>query len=223
MSETKNLYFIPILANAFESEEPIEAMEKALLEIIELGEQEEYQFGYEQFKQFLKSGFESKNNQDEILLNKLFLGLESNIMNISFEEKEEIINKIKLNKAIYEKYQKLIEEYNQNPIIEIEIYKNEKLISSQAIDSKNIELYFTNIEPGNYSIRLSNGRFFWEGEIKSEDVTLDDSQPHGGYILAADTDEDGLKPTQVIELIKNEMQLYIYAGLEFGKFKIVIK
>jgi hypothetical protein len=136
MSETNNLYFIPILAKAFESEEPVEAMEKALQEIVELGEQEEYQFGYEQFKQFLNSGFESEENQIEILLNKLFVGLESNSMNISLEEKEEIINKIKLNKAIYEEYQKLIEEYEQNPTLGIEIYKNEKLISSQVIDSK---------------------------------------------------------------------------------------
>jgi hypothetical protein len=137
--------------------------------------------------------------------------------------KKKIINKIKLNKAIYEKYQKLIEEYRQNPMLEIEIYKNEKLISSQALDPKDTDLNFANIEPGNYSICLSNGRVFWEGEIKSEDVTFAKTQPQKEYTLAADTDEDGIKPTRIIELIKNEMHLYIYAGLEFGKFKIVIK
>jgi hypothetical protein len=88
MSETKNLYFIPILAKAFESEEPIEAMEKALQEIVELGEQEEYQFGYEQFKEFLNSGFESEENQTEILVNNLLVGLKSNSVNTSLEEKE---------------------------------------------------------------------------------------------------------------------------------------
>jgi hypothetical protein len=223
MSESNNLYFIPILAKAFESEEPIEAMEKALREIVEIGEQEEYRFGYEQFKQFLKSGFESEENPSEVLLNKLLVGLESNSMNISLAEHEELINIIKSNKIIYEKYQKLIEVYQSDSTLEIEIYKNEKLFSSKTIDSKEKELNIKNIDPGNYSIRLSSGRVFWEGEIKSEDVTLDDSQPNREYTLAADTDEVGIKPTRVIELIKNEMQLYIYAGLEFGKFKIVIK
>jgi hypothetical protein len=91
------------------------------------------------------------------------------------------------------------------------------------LTQKDIDLNFTNIEPGNYSIGLSNGRMLWEGDIKSEDVTFAKTQPQKEYTLAADTDEDRIKPTRIIELIKNEMHLYIYAGLEFGKFKIVFK
>ncbi len=197
MSEKNNLYFIPILAKAFESVDQIEAMNKALREIIKLGKRKEYHVGYEQFKQFVESGIKSQNKA------------------------KELIDRIKSNPELLEKYYKIDEE--QKTDISLEIYKEEKQISSQSLVPKEEQLTFTNIEPGNYSIRLSNGRVMWDGEIKIEDVTINKSQPQKVYSLAAKTDKSDITPTRTIELLKDEMQLLIYAGLEFGKFKIILK
>ena len=62
-----------------------------------------------------------------------------------------------------------------------------------------------------------------KGEIKSGDVILDESEENLEYSLAAETEEVDIKPTRTIELIKDEIYLYVFAGLEFGRFKIIIK
>ena len=219
MSEEKNMYFIPILIKAFESEEPIEAMEKALLEINELGKLSEYSEGFEQFNKFLEVGIQSQENESFELIDKVLIGLVSKSIKIEPKERDEIIEQIKLNPNLMDRYTQISEEYNFSIPLSLDIYKDDDLISSQIISQKEDELNITKIEPGNYSIRLSNGRMLWEGEIKTEDVTKLERE----YSLAAETEESDIKPTRNIELIKDEIQLFVYAGIEFGKFKIVIK
>ena len=219
MSEENNMYFIPILIKAFESEEPIGAMEEALLEINELGKHSEYSEGLEQFNKFLEIGIQSQENKGFELVDKVLIGIVSESIKLDPEERDEIIGKIKLNQNLMDRYTKISEEYNFSLPISLDIYKDAILISTQNISQREDELNISNIEPGNYSLQLSNGRILWESEIKSEDVTKVD----GEYGLAAETEESDTKPTRTIELIKDDIQLFVYAGLEFGKFKIVIK
>lgn len=219
MSEEKNMYFIPILIKAFESEDLIEELEKALFEINELGKQTEYLEGFEQFNKFLEVGILSQENKGFELVDKVLIGLATESIKLDPEERDEIIGKIKLNKNLLIRYTKISEEYRSTVPLNLDIYKNDSLFNSQTISQKEDELNITNIKPGNYSIRLSNGRILWEGEIKREDVT----KLEGEYKLAAETEESDIKPTRNIELLKDEIQLFVFAGLEFGKFKIVIK
>ena len=219
MSEEKSMYFIPILIKAFESEEPIEAMGKALLEINELGRLSEYSEGIEQFNKFLEIGIQSQEDKGFELIDKVLIGLVSESNKLNPEERDEIIGKIKLNQNLLDRFTQLSEEYNFSLPLCLDIYKDDSIINSQIISQKEDELNITKIEHGNYSIRLSNGRILWEGEIKSEDVI----QSKGEYSLAAETDESDTKSTRTIELIKDEIKLFVYAGLAFGKFKIVIK
>lgn len=223
MGEENKLYFIPILIKAFESEESAEAIEKALKEIEELGEQEGFREGYKQFTQFLETTLDSGELYKEALIEKLLLGLASHSLDIDRDEQLKIIEKIKLNKNLYHRFKQLSKEHKPSIQLKIEIYKNENLIHSKEISPKNDELNFTNIEPSNYAIGLSNGRVLWSEDLEAKDLLIDKSEEIREYHLAAETDDFDDKPTRVIELIKDEIFLHVYSGLEFGKFKIIIK
>ncbi len=73
-----NLYFIPILINAMEKENQIEAIKQALIEIQNLGKQDSYKEGYEQFNQFLLSGYDQNKNITESDLKELIVKIVTN-------------------------------------------------------------------------------------------------------------------------------------------------
>jgi hypothetical protein len=50
---TKNLYFVGLIAGAFRQPEPKKAIEEAFKKILELGQLESYEQGYQQFKRFM--------------------------------------------------------------------------------------------------------------------------------------------------------------------------
>ena len=54
MTDSKKLYFIPILAKAIGSDDPKRAMEDAFEEIRKLGQSQEYQEGFRQFQEFAR-------------------------------------------------------------------------------------------------------------------------------------------------------------------------
>lgn len=205
--------------NAFEQDDIEQSIEKAISEIQTLGQKKEYKIGYEQFNKFLEVGIQSKENESIDLVDKILIELASESIKLDPEERDEIIKKIKLNPNLMDRYTKISEEYNVSLPISLDIYKDDDLISTKLISQKEDELNITKIASGNYSIRLSNGRMLWEGVIKSEDVTKSERE----YKLAAETEELDAKPTRNIELLKDEIQLYVYAGIEFGKFKLIIK
>ena len=55
MIANKKLFFIPPIARALQSDDPRRALEEAFEEIKELGKDDEYQEGYQQFKEFIKT------------------------------------------------------------------------------------------------------------------------------------------------------------------------
>jgi hypothetical protein len=225
MDQKKNLYFIPIIAKAFESHNPIDSMQDAISEIITLGKQEEYSEGYVYFRKFLEEGIANhildKDNY-EMLLDKIITKILSNDINVSEEKKKEFLVKIKSNPILCKRYEKIFEEYFKQIPLEIEIYKEGGEISSQPIEKDSKDVIFRDIDPGYYIISLSNGRQLWEGEITKEDVIWDAAFPNKHYPLAADTGDGKTQPTRTEEIITGEITLSLYAGLESGKIVVTV-
>ncbi|MBK8947241.1 MAG: hypothetical protein IPM32_18525 [Ignavibacteriae bacterium] len=213
-----NLYFIPILINAMEKENQIEAIKKALIEIQNLGKQDSYKEGYEQFNQFLLSGYDQNKNITASDLRELVVKIVTNEINLSETNKITILSKIK--KEYKLEYEKIFEAFKNKDAIEIEIYKDGQLFNQISINEKIKEYNITNIEPGDYDIKLSNGRILLKEQLTNEQLVLDFKGQKFKYNLAAETDEIEQKPSLVFELIKDEIKLEVYAGLEYGKIKI---
>ncbi|MFZ1288530.1 MAG: hypothetical protein WAR79_00450 [Melioribacteraceae bacterium] len=216
-----NLYFIPILINAMEKENQIEAIKQALIEIQNLGKQDSYKEGNEQFNQFILSGYNQNKNITESDLRELIVKIVTNEIELSETDSETVLNKIKTEYKL--EYEKIFEVFKNKDTIEIEIYKDGHLFNQITIDEKIKEYNITNIEPGDYDIKLSNGRILLQEQLTNEQLVLGFKGHKFKYNLAAETDEIKQKPSLVFDLIKDEIKLEIYAGLEYGKIKIRIE
>ena len=100
MDKGDKLYFLPILIEAFENQNPIESFEKALLEIHELGKHSENFEGFEQFNKFLEIGIQSQEISDFALLDKVLIGIASESIILDPKIRNEIIEEIKANKNL---------------------------------------------------------------------------------------------------------------------------
>lgn len=228
MNPDKNLYFIPIIAKAFDSPNPVDSLHDAINEIITLGKLDEYNEGYKLFGKFIEEGIQTRisentkdNGEKNTLLDKIIVMILSGDINISKEDKSEILDKIKNNPMLNKRYEKIYEEYFKQVPIEIEIYKEGNKISSQSFEGGLKEITFKDIEPGDYIIGLSNGRLLWEGQITKEDVIWEAAFPDEPYPMAADTGDMKIQSTRTEGIISGEITLSIYPGLESGR--IVVK
>jgi len=102
--------------------------------------------------------------------------------------------------------------------IEIEIIKGDKEIGSISI-IKDPD-YVSPIFPGKYTIRFSNGRVIWEGDITREDVIWAHAFPGMDLPMAAKTETLQQEPTRILPLLSGELIIYVFAGLESGRFEI---
>ena len=231
MKEDNNLYFIPILAKAFEGPDRTAAFKNALSEIVRLGESAEYKKGFEQFEQFIASGQQSLSEDlddntrlRDMALQSLLTLLATDTFDGPEEVRESLIKRIQATPDLASRYQKLLEELSpeNEPSLEVELYKNDQLLGAQPLPSEQQGVYFDQIEPGNYSLRLSNGRVLWEGNIEAKDVIWKSAYPEKEYPMAAATQKDESNQTKSIKLLKREMSLNFYAGMESGRIALFL-
>jgi len=229
MEKDNNLYFIPILAKAFEIPDRAAAFKNALSEIIRLGKSAEYKKGFEQFEQFIASGIQSLSEDSDdytrlrdMVLQSLLTMLATDTFDGPEEVRESLIKRIQSNPDLASRYQELLEELSpaNEPALEVELYKNDELLSTQPLPSAQQGVYFDQIEPGNYSIRLSNGRVLWEGNVEAKDVIWKLAYPEKAYPMAAKTERDETNKTKSIKLLDGEIALSFYAGLESGGLEL---
>jgi len=218
MDNNKNLYFIPIIAKAFDSPRPDESVRDAIDEISNLGKLNEYKYGYELFKKFVEEVIHSqainKENKDKVFDNIItrILSADTDLS----EEKRNILSLFKNGGMLNERYEKLYEKFFKPIPLEIELYKDGNKLSSKTIEKDSAEMVFKEIEPGHYSISLSNGRLLWESEITKSEIIWNDAFPGVSYPLAADSGEEKIQPTRSEELVVGEITLSIFPGLEAG-------
>jgi phenylpyruvate tautomerase PptA (4-oxalocrotonate tautomerase family) len=223
MDNNKNLYFIPIIAKAFDRPHPDESIHVAIDEISNLGKLDEYKYGYELFKKFVEEVIRShainKENKDKVFDN-IITRIFSEDKDL-LEEKSNILNMFKNSGMLNVRYEKLYQEYFKRIPLEIELYKEGSKVSSKPIEKYSTEIIFKEIKPGHYSINLSNGRMLWESEITKREIIWDDAFPGVSYPMAADSGEEKIQPTISKELVVGEIALSIFPGLETGM--IVLK
>lgn len=229
MTENNRLYFIPIIARAISSENPRQAMDEAFDEIQQLGNQPEYQEGYRQFLEFVKtaikpSGEETdrKNQMIRNAIHRLIYDLVTDTFDGDEDQKNALINAIKSNPEWGVEYERIKDEAQDylasEGTLEIEVLKDDHLIGSVSAikDSDMVGPIF----PGKYSFRFSNGRVLWEGDITREDVIWTYAFPGKDLLMAAETESLQQEPTRTLTFLDGELTINVFAGLESGRLRI---
>jgi hypothetical protein len=234
MKEDKNLYFIPILARALDSEDHFSAFQDALTEIIRLGEMPEYKKGFEQFEMFIASGVQSLKDDakalseyQDMILDSLLLALALDTLAGSEELKGLLLQRIQDDPQIAKRYedlcQHLAKEKESEPALDVELYREGELLDSQAYPTILHRTIFTQIQPGRYSLKLSTGWVLWEGTLEEKDLIWNIAFPSVAYPMAATTEIDERSHTKSINLMGGKVELSFHAGLESGSISLILK
>ena len=204
MKKDHNLYFIPLLAEAFDQEDRTAALRAAIQEIIQLGDRPEYRKGFEQFLSFLAVGREQSLDKDDLD------SIKSDILQI-------IISNSETDRLIEE----LLHKMGAEPGLALELYRDKELLETRPAPTKGNEAVFKNITPGDYTIKFSNGRVIWQGTITTKDVVWKSAFPDKDYKMVAAIEKEEPDCTKSVRILDGEMSLAIHAGLETGRISIV--
>jgi len=121
--------------------------------------------------------------------------------------------------AEYERITEEVREFRgpETPI-EVEVIKEKETIVSMPLSS--LPACVSSINPASYTIRLSNGRVLWEGELAREEVIWTFAFPAKDLAMAAKTEPQQREPTKAVSLLGGELVMYVFAGLEAGEIRI---
>ena len=228
MVDTKKLYFIPIIAQALESGDPKKAMQEAFNKIQALGTQPEYKEGFRQFLELVKTAVKPSDEDSEEKIQQIKNATYSLIYDLAtdtFEgdeaQKEALINALEGHpqwKAEYERIKNEAQDFlAPETEIEIEVLRENQIIGSFLISTDPSSL--GSISPGRYTVRFSNGRVLWEGDVSREDVLWTFAYPEKDLPMAAETEPSQREPTRTISLLDGELLMHIFAGLETGELR----
>ena len=229
MTDSKRLYFIPIIARALSSDDPKRAMEEAFSEIRKLGNQPEYEEGLRQFLEFVKSAItpsaqdsEERIQQIKNAIHALIYDLATDTFDGDEERKDDLIKafrNIPEWKAEYERIKEEAQAFQapETPM-EVEVLKGDRIIGSSAISTE--PTYISPISPGRYTVRFSNGRVLWEGDILGKDVIWAFAYPEKDLPMAAETEPLQREPMRTLYLLNGELIIQIFAGLESGEIRL---
>ena len=229
MNDSKRLYFIPIIARAMNSDNTRNAMVEAFDEIQKLGNQPEYQEGYRQFLEFVKTTVrpsdEKTDRKTQIIRNAihcLICDLVSDTFDGDEDQKNTLIKAIKSDPEWRTEYERIKDETQEflapEVALEIEVLKDNQIIGYFSTSKETDQV--SPIFPGKYMIRFSNGRILWEGDIAREEIIWTYAFPGRDLPMAAETEPLQQEPTKILTLLDGELTIYVFAGLESGRFKI---
>jgi hypothetical protein len=229
MTDSKRLYFIPIIARALRSDDPKRAMEEAFSEIRKLSNQAEYKEGFRQFLEFVevavKPSAQDSEERIQIVKNaiyRLIYDLATDTFDGDEERKDDLIKafrNIPEWKAEYERIKEDAQAFQapETPM-EVEVLKGDRIIGSSAISPEPTSI--SSISPGSYKIRFSNGRVLWEGDILRKDVIWAFAYPDKDLPMAAETEPSQREPTRTLHLLNGELIIQVFAGLETGEIRL---
>jgi hypothetical protein len=229
MSASKRLYFIPIIDDALGSDSPELALRAAFKKIHDLGMTTEYREGFAQFRLFMGKIVETyvENSPDsEQLIREDIYSFINDLVTDSFEgteeEKKALIESFARNDKWQTEYKRMKSELanfmEPHPPIGIEVLKNGESIASFAVTEVPIKLM--NIDPGQYTIRLSTGRVLREDQLLKKHLIWLDAYGDEDLPMAAKTDKDvAARPTVSNPLMDGELTIEVIPGLKSGEIR----
>jgi len=228
MENPKDLYFIPILKQAYNSSDQGTDFEAALDRIVELGQEPKYALGFKNFLKFLTSGIselEENNDEYDSFRDTLIFNLISRIatgslhVDAGLEEKVyELIETDSELKDFYNSEKKHFDLDIKPPEISFELFCTGEPKTATS-ETSGTRIRFERINPGHFELKTSTGLLVWEKELTKEHLLLE-STLEQTLPLAADTPDLEKSHTLREFILKNTWRVSVFPGFEFGSILI---
>lgn len=223
------MYFIKWITEAFKQDDKEAALEAAMEKIKSLGSQPEYAQGYEQFQVFMGLvNSHIKKNQKKALSDHVIRALMIELATETFDgdgqQTKNILDIIQSNPVWQNEYQALSKEIQpfQSPFdkLDISVLRDDQPVGTVSLTEQDNTQAVDHLVPGLYKLMLSTGRLLWEGALGEQDLLW--AKAHAGqpFKMAADSGDAKPAPAKSISILKGELQLNVFAGVESGSLEI---
>jgi len=228
MTDGKDLYFLPLIDEALGSNDPSLAVQEALTKIRELGRTPGHEKGYSQFLLFMEktvSAYLEHSPTHEQSIRDALYDLIKGLVTDTYDGVEsdknslaEIIVKDDRWKTEYERLKSDVGEFLiPTSALVIEVLKDDRVVASFSI--REIPANLPNIDPGHYTVRLSNGRILWECELLKKHLLWLEAYGDEDLPMAAKTDEHSPKSTLSELLMGGDLKMDIVPDLQSGEIR----
>ena len=231
---SKDLFFLPSIANALRKPDPKKGLQEAFEEIEKLGRQPEYKQGFRQFQIFMKEikrNTEARSSLSEDIVRNSLRDLELQIIGGMLEENQDeeqaSLDLIKSRPGWEKQFKRLCSETEKakspDRAVKIIIDKDGDYFETIRFNRPPFVKTLRNIKPGLYEFRLATGRILGEEELTRNELLWVYAYPTQDLKLAADTGDTVEKPAREIRLLGGELIIKVFPGLESGKIKVIIR
>jgi hypothetical protein len=222
------LYFVPLLLDAFDAEDRREAFSEAFAEILRRGAEPGYETGLAQFRSFMAVVVGTAGSENEI--ERLFLEACLNSVDAAQAlqvESKEVLEALLAHRPEWRQaYEQLAghllqpddRDYPMEIILEYEGRPRE----TQTLVRPPALCRMSGLVPGAYTLRMAIGRFLWEGSLGRQDLEWAAAHPGRPLDLAADTGDELVEPTREYSLLRGELVMKVFPGLETGTMTISV-
>jgi hypothetical protein len=217
------LYFIRILQEALQNPQPRVALDQALAEIGRLGAQEAYRSGWENFQRFMAEVSSCRDLLRSDAVRELIVALATDSPELDPQQRQAALEVIHSNPQWHREYEQmraqLVPESGREPAA-IQVYRDGNRVGEMTFVEPGASRSLGQITPGLYLLKLSTGLVLWEGELAGPDLFWAEAFGAENLKLAAETEQVQRQPTGEIELLRGEVILRIFAGLECGDLEV---
>jgi hypothetical protein len=228
---SKDLYFIPIIADALKQPDSRVSLRAAIEKIQNLGRQPQYERGLQQFQQLMaqvKLNWEKSSQKPEDMaldvIRHLALQVTSGLL--EGDEVKAILDLIRSHPLWQEEFERLSRDASESEIPrlpEIIIEKNGERIASIPCGNFPVTHKIQNVTPGLYTISLDTGRILWQEDLTEQELIWTIAFPEQALDLAADTGEGIERSTREIRLLDGSLIVRVFPELESGRLELKIR
>jgi len=229
-----NLYFVRLIAFAFQQPDLKKALKEAFKQIESLGRRPEHKQDYLQFLRFMAEVEKNcvrvsweLNDFVDAMVHDLSLQLAMDLFQGDQDETEAALGLINSRPQWYENYGMLCEEARKSGFfsvpIKVIVEKNGVLYHSFSLGEMPVRRELPNVKPGHYSVKLDTGRIIWQERLTEKDLIWVYAFPETGLRLAADTGDSISLKTREVLVLDGDGTIRVYPGIESGRLELEFK
>jgi hypothetical protein len=229
---TPDMFFMPLIADAFRKSDPKKGLKQAFEEIERLGRNPEYQRGFKQFQVFMAEAYRYIDDPltTDNELNTLFEDLKLQIISGVLEDRQEeqaCLDLIKSHPGLEKRFEKQCKEMEKagkrDRPLRLIIDKDGESFETINIDQLSPTQSLKSIAPGRYGFRLETGRLIGEEELSRNELLWEYAYPRQDLRLAADTEDTLSIPTRTIKFLNGEISINVFPGIDSGRLELEIE
>ncbi len=222
------LFFIPMIARAFEQPDPKSALHETLDRIKNIGRRPGRTEGFTQFLRFTDEVAREYSRTGSIgessVLDDVAASCVKRLTAAEWDPeatRAPDIARPSASQAIYERFCTAIRDATDRPSVrEIIIERNGVMIAGFALEQAPDTHTILDVTPGHYVLCLESGRVLWECELSDQDLVWSAAFPGRALPMAADSGDSFAGPTHEVSLIGDRVVLCVLPGVESGSIAI---